>query len=115
MNAALEVFRELRTMCYYFNLNKGNNKGSPLFCIRKDPVSQLEKIVLIGISSGINYNHGFNDIDMIFYSISFYHKWISDVITVKIAVERNTGSPNSQIKPLFLFLSFFFVMHFWMH
>ena len=99
-------------------LNKGNNKGSPLFCIRKDPVSQLEKIVLIGISSGINYNHGFNDIDMIFYSISFYHKWISDVIagdTVRIAVERNTESPNSQIKPLFLLFSTLFVMHFWMH
>ena len=96
-------------------LNKGNNKGSPLFCIRKDPVSQLEKIVLIGISSGIN---GFNDIDMIFYSISFYHKWISDVIagdTVRIAVERNTESPNSQIKPLFLLFSTLFVMHFWMH
>ena len=99
----------------YFKLNKGNNKGSPLLCIRKDPVSQLEKIVLIGISSGINYNHGFNDIDMIFYSISFYHKWISDVITgdtVRISVERNTGSPNSQIKPLFLFLFFsFFICH----
>ena len=100
-------------------LNKGNNKGSPLFCIRKDPVSQLEKIVLIGISSGINYNHGFNDIDMIFYSISFYHKWISDVITggdaVRIAVERNTGSPNSQIKPLLLFFSTLFVIKYRMY
>ena len=53
---------------------------------------------------------------LILYSISFYHKWISDVITgdvVRIAVEPNTGSPNSQIKPLFFFLSTLFFMHFW--
>ena len=105
-------------MFVLLQLNKGNNKGSPLFCIRKDPVSHLEKIVLIGISSGINYNHGFNDIDMIFYSISFYHKWITDVIagdTVRIAVERNTESPNSQIKPLLLFFSTLFAINFWMY
>ena len=93
--------------------NKGTNKGSPLFCIRKDPVSQQKKKVLIGISSGFNYNHGSNDKQfMIFYSISFYHKWISDVITggdtVRIAVERNTGTPNSKIKPFFFFFSTLF-------
>ena len=100
-------------------LNKGTNKGSPLFCIRKDPASQQDKKILIGISSGFNYNHGSNDKRfMIFYSISFYHKWISDVITgtgdaVRTAVESNTGSPNSQIKPFFLFFSTLFFMHFW--
>ena len=107
-------------MFVLLQLNKGTNKGSPLFCIRKDPVSQQEKIVLIGISSGFNYNHGSNDKPfMIFYSISFYHKWISDVITggdaVRIAVERNTGSPNSQIKPLLLFFSTLFLIIFWMY
>ena len=91
-------------------MNKGMNKGSPLFCIRKDPVSQQEKKILIGISSGFNYNHGSNDKRfMVFYSISFYHKWIFDVITgdyePRIAFERNTGSPNSQIK-LFLYFTF---------
>jgi hypothetical protein len=115
MNVVLEVFRELRTMCYYFD--KGKNKGSPLFCIRKDPASQQKKMVLIGISSGFNYNHGSDDKSfMIFYSISFYHKWISDVITggdvVRIdRVERNTGSSNSQIKLLFLFFSTLLFMH----
>ena len=98
-------------------LNKGTNKGSPLFCIRKDPVSQEKKAVLIGVSSGFNYNHGSNDNRfMIFYSISFYHKWIFDVITpdnIRIAVERNAGSPNLQITPLFLFFSTLFLIHFW--
>ena len=108
--------------------------------MRKDPVSQQEKIVLIGISSGFNYipgslltsttpnprtnkhNQGLNTKRfMIFYSVSSYHKWISDIITgesgnaVRIAVERNTGSPNLQIKPLFLSFSTLFVMNFWMH
>ena len=106
-------------MFVLLQLNQGDNKGSPLFCIRKDPVYQQEKKILIGISSGFNYNHGLNDKRfMIFYSISFYHKWISDVITggdaVRIAVERNTGRPNSHIKPSFLFFSTLFVMHFWM-
>ena len=103
-------------------LNKGTNKGSPLFCIRKDPASQQKKIVLIGISSGFNYNHGSNDKRfMIFYSISFYHKWISDVISgdagVRITVERNTGSPNSQIKSnhYFYFSLFYFSCIFYMH
>ena len=115
MNAALEVEDNVLLL----QLNKGNNKGSPLFCIRKDPVSQQKKKVLIGISSGFNYNHSDKPL-MIFYSISFYHKWISDVITgngnaVRIAVERNTESSNSQIKPLSLFFSTLFVTHFWMH
>ena len=97
---------------------------------------------MIGISSGFNYipgslltsttpnprtnkhNQGLNTKRfMIFYSLSSYHKWISDVITgvqrdgdtVRIAVERNTGSPNSQIKPLFLSFSTLVVMNFWMH
>ena len=118
MKAAIKVFRELRTICYYFDT--GKNKGSPLFCIRKDPASQQKKMVLIGISSGFNYNHGSDDKSfMILYSISFYHKWISDVITggdaVRIAVERNTGSPNSQVKLLLLFFSTLFAMQFWMN
>ena len=98
-------------------LNKGTNKGCPLFCIRKDPVSQEKKTVLIGVSSGFNYNHGSNDKRfMIFYSISFYHKWIFDVITpdnVRIAVERNAGTPNLQITPLFSFFSTLCLIHFW--
>ena len=53
---------------------------------------------------------------LIFYSISFYHKWISDVISgdaVRIAIEPNNGSPKSQIKPLLLFFSTLFFIHFW--
>ena len=35
MNAALEVFRELRTMCYYFNLIRGTTKEVLFFVSEK--------------------------------------------------------------------------------